>query len=273
MLSRLLSQLARPSRRAQRIPRVWIGQPRFLSSDLEKAQAWARDDPEGFWLDKAQAIPWYTPPTSQPGSVLDRGRGAAGYTWFPEATLNTAFCCLDYHVTQGRGDQAALVHHSAYEPERSTVYTYCELLGRVEKFAGALAGMGVGHGDRVIIYMPMVGASAKTCAARMWPCSIKKIHLLLFLFSPPPSPLDMPPLRRSLTGARRGGGHARLRAARGCAQRRLRGFCLQGAREPHRRRAAQGRCHRLVRPRAGKGTASDGRARLACGSWGSWLPR
>lgn len=71
--------------------------------------------------------------------------------------MNTSYACLDHHVQNGRGDTVALVHHSSYYEQPKESFTYRELLGRVERFAGALSEeAGVQKGDRVVIYMPMV---------------------------------------------------------------------------------------------------------------------
>ena len=77
------------------------------------------------------------------------------YRWFPGGRLNTCFNALDRHVRDGRGDRPALVHDSPVTGTTRT-FTYAELLDRVATFAGALARLGVGQGDRVVIYMPMV---------------------------------------------------------------------------------------------------------------------
>jgi propionyl-CoA synthetase len=73
--------------------------------------------------------------------------------------LNTCYNALDLHVEDGRGDQPALIYDS---PVTNTikVFTYHELRDKVATFAGALARLGVGKGDRVIIYMPMVPEAA-----------------------------------------------------------------------------------------------------------------
>ena len=69
--------------------------------------------------------------------------------------MNTSYNCLDRHVDAGRGDQLALIWDSAMTG-KIVKYTYRELRDRVAKVAGALAALGVGYGDRVVIYMPMV---------------------------------------------------------------------------------------------------------------------
>ncbi|MGH8912149.1 MAG: propionyl-CoA synthetase, partial [Acidimicrobiia bacterium] len=81
------------------------------------------------------------------------------YRWFTGGRLNTCFNALDRHLELGRGEQAALIYDS---PVTQTVetFTYRELRDRVARFAGALRDLGVGKGDRVVIYMPMVPEAA-----------------------------------------------------------------------------------------------------------------
>jgi propionyl-CoA synthetase len=107
-------------------------------------------DPEGFWREAAAAIDWVTPPTR----ILDDSRPPF-YRWYPDAELNVCFNALDRHVAAGRGDQPALHYDSPVTGTKATL-TYADLLERVARFAGALAGLGVEKGDRVVIYMPMV---------------------------------------------------------------------------------------------------------------------
>ncbi|WP_018177800.1 propionyl-CoA synthetase [Jongsikchunia kroppenstedtii] len=112
------------------------------------------DDPEGFWLTAAQLVSWVDPPTR----ALDDSN-APIYRWFPDGTLNTAYNALDRHVAAGHGDRAALIWDSAMVGETRT-YSYAELLDEVSRFAGVLAGHGVGAGDRVVIYLPMIPEAA-----------------------------------------------------------------------------------------------------------------
>jgi propionyl-CoA synthetase len=107
-------------------------------------------DPEAFWLAAAESIDWSSPPTT----ALDDNT-APLYRWFPDGELNTCHNALDRHVDAGRGDQAALVYDSPVTGTKAS-YTYRELRDEVATFAGALRSLGVGRGDRVIIYMPMV---------------------------------------------------------------------------------------------------------------------
>ena len=108
------------------------------------------DDPEGFWAEAATEIDWYRPWNT----VLD-GSSSPESVWFGGAELNTCYNAVDRHVGGGRADQAALIYDSPVT-ETAQTFTYAELRDAVAMFAGALHQRGVGKGDRVIIYMPMI---------------------------------------------------------------------------------------------------------------------
>ncbi len=110
--------------------------------------------PEDFWAQAASGITWDRPWDK----VFDSGAGLYG-RWFTGGMLNTSYNCLDRHVAAGRGAQTALIWDSPMTGQCET-FTYAALLARTAKLAGALAGRGVGKGDRVIIYMPMVPEAA-----------------------------------------------------------------------------------------------------------------
>lgn len=107
-------------------------------------------DPNGFWGEAAEQIHWY----KRWDKVLDDSKKPF-YRWFTGGETNTCYNTLDRHVEAGRGDQTAVIYDS---PVTNTVryYSYREFRDLVAKFAGALRKMGVGKGDRVIVYMPMV---------------------------------------------------------------------------------------------------------------------
>ena len=112
--------------------------------------ALSMDDPQAFWTEAARGIDWITPPTT----VLDDSNPPF-YRWFPGATLNTCFNALDRHVEAGRGEQVA-IHYDSPVTDTKRSLTYAALLADVRRLAGALVGAGVGKGDRVVIYLPMV---------------------------------------------------------------------------------------------------------------------
>ncbi|HEV8025327.1 MAG TPA: AMP-binding protein [Candidatus Nanopelagicales bacterium] len=120
-----------------------------MGSYLEQYQR-SLDDPEAFWLDAARLINWVHAPTQ----ALDSTRDPL-FRWYPDATMNTCFNALDRHVIAGRGDQVAIFYDS---PVTGTTqqWTYAQLLEATANFAGALLGLGVQRGDRVVIYLPMI---------------------------------------------------------------------------------------------------------------------
>ena len=128
-------------------------------------------DPEGFWGEAARAIDWTVPPRT----VLDRSRTPFD-RWFPDGELNACHNPIDRHVAAGRGGDAALIYDS---PVTGTVcsYTYAELRDEVARLAGALLALGVGTGDRVLVYMPMVPEAVMAMLA----CArIGAIHSVVF---------------------------------------------------------------------------------------------
>ncbi|HEX9258079.1 MAG TPA: propionyl-CoA synthetase [Acidimicrobiales bacterium] len=117
------------------------------------------DDPDGFWGDAAADIDWYEPPTT----VLDHSNPPF-YRWFTGGILNTCHNAVDRHVAAGRGSQAAVAYDSPVTGIKRTL-TYDQLLGEVSRCAGALTELGVGKGDRVLVYMPMIPEAVVTMLA------------------------------------------------------------------------------------------------------------
>ena len=128
-------------------------------------------DPAGFWAEAAESIEWYR----KWDRVCDDSR-APFYRWFAGAEVNTCYNALDRHVVRGRADQPALIYDSAVTGTVQTL-TFRELLDRVAEFAGALAQLGVGKGDRVIIYMPMI---PEALVAMLGVARLGAIHSVVF---------------------------------------------------------------------------------------------
>ncbi|MET8537750.1 propionyl-CoA synthetase [Streptomyces sp. NPDC005065] len=128
-------------------------------------------DPEGFWLQAAESVDWTTPPSR----ALDSS-DAPFYRWFPDGELNTCANALDRHVANGAGERKALIWDSAMVPGKTSL-TYRQLRDAVARLAGALSGLGVGKGDRVVIYMPMIPEAMMTMLA----CArIGAVHSVVF---------------------------------------------------------------------------------------------
>jgi propionyl-CoA synthetase len=128
-------------------------------------------DPEGFWAEAAAAIDW----ERKWDCVLDQSRKPF-YRWFTGARMNTCWNALDRHVERGRADQLALIYDSPVTGQVKR-FTYRALRDEVAKLAGAMQSLGVGHGDRVLIYMPLVPEAVMAMLA----CArIGAIHSVVF---------------------------------------------------------------------------------------------
>jgi propionyl-CoA synthetase len=121
-----------------------------MRSQYDEVYARSLRDPQGFWAAAAEDLYW----ERRWDRVFDDSRPPF-YRWFTGGVLNTCYNALDLHVDRGRGKQRALVYDS---PVTDTVktFTYAELRDEVARVAGALLRQGIGKGERVIIYMPMV---------------------------------------------------------------------------------------------------------------------
>jgi len=131
---------------------------RFEPSPEFRAQALLNDpaiyeraarDPLRWWAEQAEQLHWF----SSWEQVLDDSNPPF-YRWFVGGTLNASYNCLDRHVQAGIGDRVAL-HWRGEEGDEREI-TYAELLAEVKRCASALKQLGVGKGDVVGIYLPMI---------------------------------------------------------------------------------------------------------------------
>ena len=134
-----------------------------MRTQYDDTYARSMRDPQGFWAAAAEDLYW----ERRWDRVLDDSR-APFYQWFTGGLLNTCYNALDFHIDRGRGKQRALIYDSAMTGTIKT-FTYDELRDEVARLAGALRRLGVGKGDRVLIYMPMVpeGVMAMLACARL----------------------------------------------------------------------------------------------------------
>ena len=128
-------------------------------------------DKESFWLKAAQDCHW----EKSPKIAIDESNSPF-YRWFPDGQTNACYNAVDYHVDNGRADQAAIIYDSPVTDQSATI-SYKELQERVARVAGMLQARGVGTGDRVIVYMPMIpeAAIAMLACAR-----IGAVHSVVF---------------------------------------------------------------------------------------------
>jgi propionyl-CoA synthetase len=146
------------------------GQTMAASRYHETYDAWKRD-PEAFWAQAAAEIDWFRPWDK----VFDEQDGAYG-RWFSGAGTNTCYNCLDRHVARGRAGQPALIYDSPLTGVKAS-YTYQDMLDQVQAMAAVLQDHGIGKGDRVILYMPMIPQAVMAMLA----CArIGAVHSVVF---------------------------------------------------------------------------------------------
>lgn len=128
----------------------------------------AEKDYEGYWENEAKELDWFTPWEK----VLEWNPPYC--KWFVGGKLNMSHNCLDRHL-ETKSDDVALIWEG--EPGDERTLTYRELHAEVCKFSNAMKNLGIGKGDRVAIYMPMVveAAVAMLACAR-----IGAIHSVVF---------------------------------------------------------------------------------------------
>ncbi|UWQ98662.1 acetate--CoA ligase [Rhodobacteraceae bacterium S2214] len=131
-------------------------------------------DPAAFWGEHGKRIDWMKPYTKVKNARFDFGD--VDIKWFEDGTLNVAANCIDRHLAE-RGDQTAIIWEPDDPKDGALHITYKDLHGHVCKFANVLKEMGVGKGDRVVIYMPMIPEAAYAMLA----CArIGAIHSIVF---------------------------------------------------------------------------------------------
>jgi propionyl-CoA synthetase len=141
-----------------------------MASRYHEVYAQWQRDPQAFWAEAAKAIEWIDSP-----QTIFENSGVYG-RWFPGASLNACFNCVDRHVRDGRGEQAAIIYDAPVIAFKKTI-TYAQLLSEVQVLAAVLQDFGVGKGDRVIIYLPMI---PRAHVAMLACARIGAIHSVVF---------------------------------------------------------------------------------------------
>ncbi|WP_409052111.1 propionate--CoA ligase [Variovorax sp. GrIS 2.14] len=148
----------------------WDRRRQNQMSRYEDFHARSIEDPDGFWAEQAQLIDWHTPPKQ----ILDASNPPFA-NWFVGGTTNLCHNAVDRHLAT-RGDQAALIFVSTETGVEKT-FSFNQLHAEVQRTAASLMALGVGKGDRVLIYMPMIpeAAFAMLACAR-----IGAVHCVVF---------------------------------------------------------------------------------------------
>ncbi|MCB1298347.1 MAG: acetate--CoA ligase [Microthrixaceae bacterium] len=141
--------------------------------------ATADADPIAFWERAAERLdwtePWHTAHTWSPPVEGPDGLSVPAATWFAGGTLNVAANCVDRHVDAGRGEKVALYFEG--EPGDRERVTYADLQRRVAQAAHGLTELGIGPGDRVVIYLPVL---IETVVITLACARIGAVHSLVF---------------------------------------------------------------------------------------------
>lgn len=138
----------------------------------EEANKRSLQDPRSnYWDQHANQITWYKKPKTTLKTwtkTLPSGNSHLTWQWYPDGEMNTCYNCVDRHVERGNGNQPAIFWHSEVAQTKQ-VLTYSQLKTEVEALAGVLRDLGVGKGDSVVIYIPMIpqGIIAALAAARL----------------------------------------------------------------------------------------------------------
>jgi acetyl-CoA synthetase len=136
-------------------------------------------DPDAFWAEQGQRIDWISPYTKIKNATFELGK--VSIKWFEDATLNVSANCIDRHMLT-RASQTAIIWEPDDPKTPAQHITYAELLEQTCRMANVLKAQGVGKGDRVVLYMPMIPEAAYAMLA----CArIGAIHSVVFAgFSP-----------------------------------------------------------------------------------------
>jgi len=149
------------------------------AASYEEMYAESINNPDGFWAEHGKRVDWIKPFTKVQNVSYEFGN--VDIKWFEDGTLNVSANCIDRHLAT-RGEQTAIIWEPDSPEEAAQHITYNELHAQVSKMANVFKNLGVGRGDRVVIYMPMIPEAAYAMLA----CSrIGAIHSIVFAgFSP-----------------------------------------------------------------------------------------
>ncbi len=148
--------------------RAFVDQAKY-----EEMYARSVSDPEGFWAEHGKRIDWIKPFTKVKNTSYDPKN--VSIKWFEDGTTNVSMNCIDRHLAK-RGDQTAIIWEGD-NPDESEHITYKQLHERVSKLANVFKAHGVGKGDTVTIYLPMIPEAAYAMLA----CArIGAVHSIVF---------------------------------------------------------------------------------------------
>ena len=162
------------------VPASWKGKAWIDEDAYRGTYERSLRDPNGFWAEQATRLDWIKVPTRT--REVSFGPQNVHIRWFADGVLNASANCLDRHLP-ARADRPAILWEGD-DPSESRSISYAELHAEVCRLANGLASLGVGKGDRVTIYLPMVPEAAVAMLA----CArLGAIHSVVFAGFPPKS--------------------------------------------------------------------------------------
>ena len=155
------------------VPDNILEQTHLTQEQYEQMYKKSVEDPEGFWGEYASTLEWYKNPTKTKNTHF--GADDVSIKWFEDGEINASYNCIDRHLATN--PKKVALYWEGDSPEDSEEITYQQLHYEVCKLANGLKKLGVGKGDRVAVYMPMVPQAAYAMLA----CArIGAIHSVIF---------------------------------------------------------------------------------------------
>ena len=155
------------------VPAIWASSAHVDAARYDAMCAAATHDGEAFWAEQGRRLDWMTPFTKVKEASF--AEADFGIRWYADGALNVSVNCIDRHLPE-RADDVAIVWEGDDASEQRRI-TYGELHREVCRFANVLKARGVGRGDRVTIYLPMIPEAAYAMLA----CArIGAVHSVVF---------------------------------------------------------------------------------------------
>ncbi len=155
------------------VPDNILEQTHLTQEQYEQMYKKSVEDPEGFWGEYASTLEWYKNPTKTKNTHF--GADDVSIKWFEDGEINASYNCIDRHLATN--PKKVALYWEGDSPEDCEEITYQQLHYEVCKLANGLKKLGVGKGDRVAVYMPMVPQAAYAMLA----CArIGAIHSVIF---------------------------------------------------------------------------------------------
>ena len=155
------------------VPAEWESRAFINDAKYKEMYAQSVSNPDAFWAEQGKRIDWIKPFTKVKHTSYDPHN--VSIKWFEDGTTNVSLNCIDRHLAK-RGDQVAIIWEGD-NPDESKKITYKELHEEVSRFANVLKAHGVGKGDTVSIYLPMIPEAAYAMLA----CArVGAVHSIIF---------------------------------------------------------------------------------------------